>query len=186
MGRSQRNIAKLDGAAQGAEGGGVILPKPDRPSQGTAAMYAKDATYPPLKPLRPPEGAPNVVIILIDDMGFGASSAFGGPIHMPTLERVAADGLKYTRFHTYRPLLAHAPGAADGAQPPLGGDGRHHRAGEQRAGLHQRAAQQRGDHRRGAAAERLQHRRLWQDAPDAGVGGEHLGPLRPLAHGRRL
>ena len=56
--------------------------------------------YPPLKPLRPPEGAPNVAIILIDDMGFGASSAFGGPIHMPTLERVAADGLKYTRFHT--------------------------------------------------------------------------------------
>jgi arylsulfatase A-like enzyme len=89
-------------AAQTAEGGGggVILPKPDRPLKGTAAMYAKDATYPPLQPLRPPEGAPNVAIILIDDMGFGATSAFGGPIHMPTLERVAADGLKYTRFHT--------------------------------------------------------------------------------------
>ena len=54
----------------------------------------------PAKPLRPPEGAPNVAIILIDDMGFGATSAFGGPINMPTLERVAADGLKYNRFHT--------------------------------------------------------------------------------------
>jgi arylsulfatase len=91
-----------DAAGQAAEGGGggVTLPKPDRPMKGTAAMYAKDATYPPLKPLRPPEGAPNVAIILIDDMGFGASSAFGGPIHMPAMERVANEGLKYTRFHT--------------------------------------------------------------------------------------
>jgi arylsulfatase A-like enzyme len=116
---SRRTFVKLCGAAAGAVGlgthtsigtaaaqagegggGGVILPKPDRPLRGTAAMYAKDATYPPLKPLRPPEGAPNVAIILIDDMGFGASSAFGGPINMPALERVAADGLKYTRFHT--------------------------------------------------------------------------------------
>ncbi len=102
MGLSQWNIAKLDGAAQSAEGGGggVILPRPDRPTKGTAAMYAKDATYPPLTPLRPPQGAPNIAIILIDDMGFGASSAFGGPIHMPTLEQIAAEGLKYTRFHT--------------------------------------------------------------------------------------
>jgi arylsulfatase len=87
-------------AAAEAQGGGVALPAPDRPLKGTAAMHAKDATYPPLEPLRPPEGAPNVAIILIDDMGFGASSAFGGPIHMPTLERVANEGLRYTRFHT--------------------------------------------------------------------------------------
>jgi arylsulfatase len=86
--------------AKAVEGGGVILPAPDQPNRGTAAMYAKDAMYPRLTPLRPPAGAPNIAIILIDDMGFGASSAFGGPIHMPTLERVAADGLKYTRFHT--------------------------------------------------------------------------------------
>jgi arylsulfatase len=88
-------------AAQGGEGGGgVILPRPDQPQRGTTAMFAKDAVFPPLQPLRPPAGAPNIAIILIDDMGFGATSAFGGPIQMPTLERVAADGLKYTRFHT--------------------------------------------------------------------------------------
>src|SRR5246127_1167794 len=50
--------------------------------------------------LRPPEGAPNVLIVLIDDVGFGASSAFGGPCHTPTAERLAAEGLKLTRFHT--------------------------------------------------------------------------------------
>ena len=51
-------------------------------------------------PVRPPAGAPNVLVILIDDVGFGASSAFGGPCSTPNLERLAAGGLKYTRFHT--------------------------------------------------------------------------------------
>ncbi|HEY6504464.1 MAG TPA: sulfatase-like hydrolase/transferase, partial [Chitinophagaceae bacterium] len=47
-----------------------------------------------------PKGAPNVVVVLIDDIGFGASAAFGGPINMPTLDKMAATGLKYNRFHT--------------------------------------------------------------------------------------
>jgi hypothetical protein len=51
-------------------------------------------------PLRPPTGAPNVLVILLDDVGFGASSAFGGPCRTPTAERLAAAGLKYNRFHT--------------------------------------------------------------------------------------
>ncbi len=59
-----------------------------------------DAAYAPIAPLRPPEGAPNVLIVMLDDVGFGASSAFGGPCEMPTAERLAAKGLKYTRFHT--------------------------------------------------------------------------------------
>jgi arylsulfatase len=50
--------------------------------------------------LRPPKGAPNVLIILIDDMGFGTSSAYGGPCHMPAAERVAREGLQFARFHT--------------------------------------------------------------------------------------
>ena len=56
--------------------------------------------YPPIEPLLPPKGAPNVLIVLIDDVGFGASSAFGGPCRTPNFERLAAGGLKYTRFHT--------------------------------------------------------------------------------------
>jgi arylsulfatase A-like enzyme len=50
--------------------------------------------------VRPPKGAPNVVIVLIDDMGFGHSSAFGGPCDMPTFERLANEGLRFNRFHT--------------------------------------------------------------------------------------
>ncbi len=57
-----------------------------------------DTKFPPIEPLRPPEGAPNVLVILLDDVGFGAASAFGGPCSTPTAERLAGGGLKYTRF----------------------------------------------------------------------------------------
>src|SRR5512143_66431 len=79
-----------------------VLPIPDRQHVGLTTYDAKDpdTKYPPIEPLRPPKGAPNVLIILLDDTGFGASSAFGGPVHMPTAERLAANGLKYNRFHT--------------------------------------------------------------------------------------
>ena len=78
------------------------LPIPDRPYAGTVYEDAKDpeAKFPPIEPLRPPAGAPNVLIVLLDDVGFGASSAFGGPCATPTAERLAANGLKYNRFHT--------------------------------------------------------------------------------------
>jgi arylsulfatase A-like enzyme len=80
----------------------AILPIPDRPYAGTVRYDAKDpeARFPAIRPLRPPAGAPNVLIVLIDDVGFGASSVFGGPVDTPTFERLAAAGLKYTRFHT--------------------------------------------------------------------------------------
>ena len=78
------------------------LPIPDRPYGGPVYEDAKDpeATFPPIEPLRPPDGAPNVLLILLDDVGFGASSAFGGPCATPTAERLAANGLKLNRFHT--------------------------------------------------------------------------------------
>ncbi|HYJ12159.1 MAG TPA: sulfatase-like hydrolase/transferase, partial [Thermomicrobiales bacterium] len=79
-----------------------ILPIPDRKHVGltTYAATDPDTSFPPITPLRPPAGAPNVLVVLLDDVGFGASSAFGGPVNMPTAERLATDGLKYTRFHT--------------------------------------------------------------------------------------
>jgi len=63
---------------------------------------AKDpeTKYPPITRLLPPKGAPNVLIVLIDDCGFGASSVFGGPINTPVAERLASNGLRFNRFHT--------------------------------------------------------------------------------------
>jgi arylsulfatase len=78
------------------------LPIPDRPYAGPVYEDASDpgAKFPPIEPLRPPAAAPNVLVILLDDVGFGASSAFGGPCATPTAERLAANGLKLNRFHT--------------------------------------------------------------------------------------
>ena len=59
-----------------------------------------DSKFPPIAQLRPPKGAPNVLVVLIDDAGFGSSSAFGGPCATPHAEALAAGGLKFTRFHT--------------------------------------------------------------------------------------
>jgi arylsulfatase A-like enzyme len=79
-----------------------ILPIPDQPYVGLTTYDAKDPDthFPPIRDLRPPAGAPNVLIVLLDDAGFGSSSAFGGPCNTPTFEKMAAEGLKYTRFHT--------------------------------------------------------------------------------------
>jgi arylsulfatase A-like enzyme len=79
-----------------------ILPIPDRKPVTLTTYTAKDpdTKFPPIVPLRPPTGAPNVLVILLDDVGFGASSAFGGPCQTPNAEKLAAGGLKYNRFHT--------------------------------------------------------------------------------------
>ncbi|MCC8929458.1 arylsulfatase [Rhodococcus sp. I2R] len=78
------------------------LPIPDRQYLGLVTYDAKDpdTTFPPIEPLLPPEGAPNVLVILLDDVGYGASSAFGGPVATPTAERLQGGGLTYNRFHT--------------------------------------------------------------------------------------
>jgi arylsulfatase len=79
-----------------------ILPIPDQWYPGPVTVDAKspDTSFPLIRRMRPPGGAPNVLVVLLDDVGFGASSAFGGPVDMPTAERLAAGGLRYTRFHT--------------------------------------------------------------------------------------
>jgi arylsulfatase A-like enzyme len=78
----------------------TVLPihEPEAPS--FTELDAREAKAPPRFEVEAPKGAPNVVIVLIDDIGFGHSSAFGGPIRMPTLDRLAAGGLRYNRFHT--------------------------------------------------------------------------------------
>ena len=80
----------------------AVLPIPDRPHVGLTTYDARDpdTAFPPIEPLRPPAGAPNVLVILLDDVGFGAASAFGGPCNTPNAERLSSRGLKYTRFHT--------------------------------------------------------------------------------------
>jgi len=79
-----------------------VLPIPEIVRPGYTPYDAKDpgSRFAPIEPLRPPEGAPNILLVMIDDAGYGAPSAFGGPCNTPTLERLAAKGLSYTKFHT--------------------------------------------------------------------------------------
>ena len=80
----------------------AILPIPDQVKHGLTTYDAKDPDthFPAIRELRPPEGAPNVVIILLDDAGFGSTGTFGGPCDTPTFDKLAAGGLRYNRFHT--------------------------------------------------------------------------------------
>jgi arylsulfatase len=78
----------------------TVLPIAEPKYPFITELDARKVKAPPRFQVKAPAGAPNVLIVLIDDMGFGHSSAFGGPIHMPTVERMAAGGLRYNQFHT--------------------------------------------------------------------------------------
>jgi len=78
----------------------TVLPIAAPSYQAGPEIDARKVTPPPRFEVKAPAGAPNVVIILIDDMGFGVPSPFGGPVSMPTLDRLAQDGLRYNNFHT--------------------------------------------------------------------------------------
>ena len=77
-----------------------VLPAPPPSFKGQIGLRAKDSKPNFPQPVQAPNGAPNVVLILLDDVGFGAASTFGGPINTPTLDRLARNGLRYTQFHT--------------------------------------------------------------------------------------
>ncbi|GAB3270453.1 arylsulfatase [Kineosporia babensis] len=83
------------------EAGRYVLPAPERKQNVVTAVGIHDQTQPftAIGPIPPPEQAPNVVVVVLDDLGFGSSSAFGGPCRMPTAERLAGGGLRYNRFH---------------------------------------------------------------------------------------
>ena len=77
----------------------TVLPIPEPMRKPITELDVRKATAPPRFEVKAPTGAPNVVIVLIDDMGFGQPSTFGGPIAMPTLDRLASEGLRYNNFH---------------------------------------------------------------------------------------
>src|SRR5262245_44760302 len=87
-------------AAKPPMGGSPVLPVPDPPFRGVIGRTAKDSKPDFPKAVTAPAGAPNVLLIMTDDTGFGAASTFGGPIPTPVLDRLAKSGLRYNQFHT--------------------------------------------------------------------------------------
>ena len=86
----------ISGSARAQE----VLPRPDPKFKGTIGRTYKDSTMDKIPIIKAPEGAPNVLFVMIDDAGFGDWSTFGGQIPTPNLDRLAQAGLRYTRFHT--------------------------------------------------------------------------------------
>jgi len=77
-----------------------VLPQPEPPFKGTIGRTYKDSVPDKIPIIKAPDGAPNVLLVLIDDCGFGQWGTFGGQIPTPNLDRLAKAGLRYTRFHT--------------------------------------------------------------------------------------
>jgi len=89
-----------EAAPAGATLDRTVLPIAEPQYPHSTVLDARDAKAPPRFEVKAPAGAPNVLIVLVDDMGFGMPSAFGGPVRMPTADRLATQGLRYNQFHT--------------------------------------------------------------------------------------
>ena len=159
------------------------LPIPDPKHVGLTTYDAKDPNtkYPPITTLRPPKGAPNVLIVLIDDVGFGASSAFGGPCNTPVAERLAANGLKLNRFHTTALCSPTRQALLTGRNHHSVGHGGDHRDGHLGAGKQQHSAQGEGADRGDVEAQRIFDGPVRQVPRGAGLGGLSRRPVPPVA-----
>src|SRR5262245_18769287 len=96
------SIRAAESVTQGpSPGTSSVLPRPDFHFQGNVGRTYQDSDPPQFpQPVQAPKGAPNVLLILIDDAGFGQFSTFGGSVPSPTMDKLAAEGLRYNRFHT--------------------------------------------------------------------------------------
>ncbi|MEZ5166041.1 MAG: sulfatase-like hydrolase/transferase [Acidimicrobiales bacterium] len=142
-----------------------VLPPPPHEFRGVIADTYADSVqdWPP--PARPPAGAPNIVVIVLDDLGFGQLSCYGGPIDAPHIAALAANGLRFNNFHTTA-LCSPTPPPADGPEPPLGRLLRDRRDGERVSRVQLVPPPFRRVDRDRPAPARLLHLRRREVAPD--------------------
>jgi hypothetical protein len=103
-----------------------------KPFGGTISVdiRASEPDWTPFEPPRAPDGAPNVLYIVLDDVGFSAMSCYGGPIETPNIDRIVSAGVRYTQFHTTALCSPTRSLPVDRAQPHAQQHGLHHRAGD--------------------------------------------------------
>ncbi len=121
---------------------------------------------------RAAQGAPNVLLIMTDDSGFGVPSTFGGVIPTPAMDRIAKTGLRYTQISFHRALLADARRADHRAQSSLGRLRRDLRTVDRLPRLQQHHRQGQGDHRPHPEGQRLLHLVVRQEPQYAGLCGQ--------------
>ena len=163
-----------------------ILPIPDKPYAGPVYDDAKDprAVFEPIVPVRPPDGAPNVLVILLDDVGFGAASAFGGPCRTPTAERLAGTGLSFSRFHTTALCAPTRQALLTGRNHHAVGMGAITEIATSAPGVHLRPSAVGGSVGGGTAAQRVRDRAVRQMPRGPGVADQPGRTLRRMAHRR--
>lgn len=159
---------------------GRYLPNPPQPFRGEINPNAVQSK--PYWPARivPPKGAPNVLLIMTDDVGFSAPSTFGGVIPTPALDRIAQTGLRYTAFHTVALCSPTRAALLTGRNHHSVG-GRRRRSGDRLPRLQQHHPARCRRHRRDPSAARLRHLVVRQGPQPAAVGGEPGWPLPQLA-----
>ncbi|HEU4771067.1 MAG TPA: sulfatase-like hydrolase/transferase, partial [Candidatus Udaeobacter sp.] len=86
-------------AASDTEWDRTVLPRPPQPFEGVTKKTLEGSVASFAQAVKAPPGAPNILLVLIDDAGFGNPSTFGGPVSTPTFDKLAAEGLRYNRFH---------------------------------------------------------------------------------------
>ncbi len=174
-------------APANAQGGidRTVLPIAEPNYPLATELDARNAKAPPRFEVKPPQGAPNVIVFLIDDIGFGHPGTFGGQIPMPTLDRLASQGLKYNRFHTTALCSPTRVAILTG---------RNHHTNNAGA-IMEVATRSRATPARGRTASRRSPRSCGRTATapgvrqvsrDRAVGSERLGSVRSLADPIRL
>lgn len=142
------------GAAD-AEWDRIVLPRPPQPFRGVAKRTLEGSVAAFTQPVKAPPNAPNILLVLIDDAGFGNPSTFGGPVSTPTLDKLAAEGLRYNRFHVTALCSPNARGVVIGKKPSRGRVRLNFGVDWRLARLQHKLADKRGVHRPDPSSQRL-------------------------------
>jgi hypothetical protein len=150
-----------------------VLPAPTPPFKGNIGRTYKDSKPEQIPIITAPNGAPNVLILLMDDCGYGQWGTFGGQVPTPNLDRIAKAGLRYTRFHTTAMCAPTRAALLTGRNHHSAGTGIITELGDGYPGYSGH-----GEHRDGVgdvAPAWLQHGVLWQEPQYRGLGDQHVG-----------
>ena len=112
---------KTTAADANAEWDRTVLPRPPQPFEGVTKRTLEGSVASFTQPVKPPADAPNILLVLIDDAGFGNPSTFGGPVATPTFDKLATDGLRYNRFHVTALCSPTRAALVVGTQPSCSG-----------------------------------------------------------------
>ena len=163
--------------AEAAPRGHVVLPPPDPKFDGVIGRTYKDSKMGTFPVVKAPPKAPNVLLVLIDDCGFGQWGTFGGQIPTPNLDRLAKRGLRYTRFHTTALCSPTRAALLTGRNHHSCASGNITELGDQLPRLHRPDSQELRDGGGDAPPERLQHGVLRQEPQRPRLGDQRRGPF---------